>query len=223
MNPVPIEPGLPSSADPFADPLFGMTFHNFAVLKIGNVSDLSPRSSGRTHDVQIPYGATKLEIAHFLGRDAQADMIDNSLGTPIHIIMERSTSKTMDCYIEMKTQGAALEHFRRHWDEITGGSQRPPRIGHRLVTVDMATTDELLKHMFPRAKCVRWENGRPIIMENDDPYSTGFTGYFTNEEMVGMVRHAEHPQRVSNLWFRGQADFSSLLSASNVCNAPTNA
>jgi hypothetical protein len=124
---------------------------------------------------------------------------ENTLGTPIHIIMERSTSKTMDCYIEMKTHGAALEQFRRHWDLVTGGSNRPARIGHRLITFDVATEDELLKDLFPRAKCVRWEDGRPIILVNDDPYSTGFTGYFTNEEMVGLVRHAEHPNRVRTL------------------------
>jgi len=34
----PLGPGLPGSADPFSDPLVGMTFQNFAVLKIGNVS-----------------------------------------------------------------------------------------------------------------------------------------------------------------------------------------
>jgi hypothetical protein len=126
-------------------------------------------------------------------------MIDPRVGIPIHIIMERSTSKTMDCYVEMKTESAAIEHFRRHWDSLTGGNGRQPRIGHRVVTVDRATQDELLKDLFPRAKCVRWENGKPIIMENDDPYSTGFRGYFTNEEMVGMIRHAEHPTRVSFL------------------------
>jgi hypothetical protein len=117
-------------------------------------------------------------------------------GPSIHIIMERSTSKTMDCYVEMKTHGAVLEQFQRYWETITGGSNRPPRIGHRMITVEVSSQDQLMKDMFPRAKCVRWENGAPIIMENDDPYSTGFTGYFTNEEMVGLIRHAEHPQRV---------------------------
>jgi hypothetical protein len=38
MESVPAVPGLPDSADPFADPLIGMGFVNFAVLKIGNVS-----------------------------------------------------------------------------------------------------------------------------------------------------------------------------------------
>lgn len=121
---------------------------------------------------------------------------ENIDGTPIHIIMERSTSKTMDCYVEMKNHGAAFEQVQSHWDSLTGGSPRPPKLGQRQIIVDMATADELLKDMFPRAKCVRWALGQPFIMENDDPYSTGFTGYFTNEEMVGLVRHAEHPARV---------------------------
>jgi hypothetical protein len=34
----PLQPGLPGSSDPFANPLVGMAFQNFAVLKIGNVS-----------------------------------------------------------------------------------------------------------------------------------------------------------------------------------------
>lgn len=127
-------------------------------------------------------------------------MIDENVdGTPIHIVMERSTSKTMDCYVEMKTHNAALEQFQRHWECVTGGSNRPPRIGHRLITVEVATEDQLMRDLFPRAKCVRWENGQPTIMENNDPYSTGFTGYFTSEEMVGLVRHAEHPTRVGIL------------------------
>lgn len=138
---------------------------------------------------------------------------ENVDGTPIHIIMERSTSKTMDCYVEMKNQGAALECCRRHWDDITGGSNKPPRIGHRLINVEVATEDQLMRDLFPRAKCVHWVKGRPLILENDDPYSTGFRGYFTNEEMVGLVRHAEHPNRVGSSTFVGQADFSSLPSA----------
>jgi hypothetical protein len=124
-------------------------------------------------------------------------MIDEfSNGTPIHIIMERSTSKTMECYIEMRSYGAVVDQFNRHWESVTGASSKASRIGLRLVTVEVATQDDLMKDLFPRAKCVHWENGKPMIMENEDPYSTGFTGYFTNEELVGLVRHAEHPTRV---------------------------
>jgi hypothetical protein len=126
--------------------------------------------------------------------------------------MERSTSKTMDCYVEMRTHDAVKDQIRRYWDMVTGGSNtgpnqsaKPPRIGHRLITVDVSSTDELMKNMFPRAKCVRWENGRPFIMQNNDPYSTGFTGYFTQEEMVGLARHAEHPNRVGTSKFPRQS------------------
>ena len=63
--------------------------------------------------------------------------------------------------------------------------------------IELSTQDALLADLFPRAKSVWWENGYPIIIDCDDPYSTGFKGFFTKEELVGLVRHAEYPQRVS--------------------------
>lgn len=45
---------------------------------------------------QIPYSLTKQEVLGFLGRNAK--IVTPDLGVPIHIIMDRSTGKTMDCY-----------------------------------------------------------------------------------------------------------------------------
>lgn len=90
-------------------------------------------------------------------------------------------------------------------------SNKLPRIGHRTVTVEVASQDQLMENLFPRAKCVRWHEGKPCILENEDAYSTGFTGYFTNEEMVGLVRHAEHPQRVRFILLDGMALISASL------------
>ena len=105
MDAVPTEPGLSNSIDPFADPLDKMGFPNYAVVKIGNVSCpfpllhiyfglLSYRSPSRyalahfTDTIQIPYGATKQEILHFIGREAHEIMSDEeNYGTSIHIIM----------------------------------------------------------------------------------------------------------------------------------------
>jgi hypothetical protein len=39
----------------------------------------------------------------------------------------------------------------------------------------------------------------PTAVPNDDPFSTGFSGFFTSEEIVNAIRHAEIPHRVSNL------------------------
>ncbi len=119
------------------------------------------------------------------------------MGCAVHIIMERPTSKTMDCFVEFQIPESVCDQMRRHDDMIESG--RHPKLGSRHIQVENVNQDALLKEMFPRAKSLRWRNGIPEVLENQDPYSTGFKGFFTNEEMFGLVRHAECPQRVSQL------------------------
>jgi hypothetical protein len=116
------------------------------------------------------------------------------MGCTVHIIMERPTSKTMDCFVEFQTVNSVYDQIRRHDNLVQSG--RHPKLGSRHVHVDVSDQNELLAEMFPRAKSIIWENGSPVVITNDDPYSTGFKGFFTREEMVGLVRHAECPQRV---------------------------
>ncbi|PLB49208.1 hypothetical protein P170DRAFT_313766, partial [Aspergillus steynii IBT 23096] len=139
----------------------------------------------------IPYSITKQEIVQFVGR--QARLIASNQGCPIHIIMERSTAKTMDCYVELETTANAEETVNRINRIYETG--RPPRLGNRHVDVEFSSQDALLKDLFPRAKCVVWENGIPFALANTDPYSTGFAGFLTSEEVVGAIRHAEIPHR----------------------------
>ncbi|KAB8247904.1 hypothetical protein BDV35DRAFT_379348 [Aspergillus flavus] len=136
----------------------------------------------------IPYSVTKSEIAQFVGRPARLIK-----GCPIHIIMERSTAKTMDCFVETETQEAA----QRTVDRINSiyETGRAPRLGLRRVDVEYSNQDALLKDLFPRAKCISWEEGMPRELPNTDPYSTGFSGFITSEEIVGAIRHAEIPHR----------------------------
>lgn len=102
----------------------------------------------------------------------------------------------MDCYVEFATPGDAKETVKRI-DRIqeTG---RPPRLGNRHVDVEVSSQDALLRDLFPRAKCVHWQAGMPTVLRNNDLYSTGFAGFFTSEEIIGAIRHAEMPHRVSN-------------------------
>jgi len=116
-------------------------------------------------------------------------------GCPIHVIMERSTSKTMDCYVEFRSIDAAKRAINRHEHQILSG--RHPRIGNRQVYLEISEQNELLRDLFSKAKCVAWQNGVPSLVHNRDPFSSGFKALFTDEEMVGLVRHAENPQRVS--------------------------
>jgi hypothetical protein len=119
----------------------------------------------------------------------------NEQGCSIHVIMERPTSKTMDCFVELLTPEAAMDAFNKHENLVMSGKH--PRIGTRHVDVVTSNQDGLLKAIFPRSRGLVWEEGVPRKIQNNDPYSAGFQGFFTQEEMIGMYRHAETPQRVS--------------------------
>ena len=73
------------------------------------------------------------------------------------------------------------------------------RLSERLLDVRLSSQDELLKELFPRAKNVSWEGGRPNIIQSDDPYNSGFKTFISAEELQTLVRHAEQPHRVSYL------------------------
>lgn len=111
--------------------------------------------------------------------------------------MERSTAKTMDCYAEFQSANDAQETATRINRIYETG--RAPRLGNRSVDVEFSNQDTLLKDLFPRAKCIIWKDAMPTAVPNDDPFSTGFSGFFTSEEIVNAIRHAEIPHRVSNL------------------------
>ncbi|KAI9933840.1 hypothetical protein MW887_004912 [Aspergillus wentii] len=179
----PRAPGVTKSIDKVALP---------SEMPIGSLVHLQcPPKWGVIKIANIPYSITKQEIVQFLGR--QARLITPDKGCPVHIIMERSTAKTMDCYVEMETPANAKEtvdSINRIYE--TG---RAPRLGNRHVDVEVSNQDALLKDLFPRAKCVSWQDGVPIVFPNIDPYSTGYAGLFTSEEIVGAIRHAEIPHR----------------------------
>lgn len=112
---------------------------------------------------------------------------------PIHIIMDRTTGKTMDCYVEFFSYGDAQAAFNKC---LLRSSQL--RLGDRVVDVTMSSQDALLSDLFPKAKNVEWQHGRPIIRDSDEPYNSGFKSFVTNEELLQLVSHAEKPHRVSN-------------------------
>ncbi|KAI9817541.1 MAG: hypothetical protein M1827_001152 [Pycnora praestabilis] len=139
----------------------------------------------------IPYQVTKSEVMAFLGRNAK--IITSDLGCAFHIIMERSTAKTMDCYVEFFSDGdalAAVNRFIRNKEEGRQG-----RIGDRHVEMEMSGQAALMRDLFPRAKNVVWHGADPTIVETNEPYNSGFKSFITSEEMVMTVKHAETPHR----------------------------
>lgn len=102
----------------------------------------------------------------------------------------------MDCYVEFQTVPDAYETVERI--NRVQSSGRVPRLGGRHVDVEVSDQDALLKDLFPRANCVKWEAGMPKIQPNHDQIAcSGFNGFFTSEEIIMAIRHAELPRRVS--------------------------
>ncbi|KAL2161128.1 hypothetical protein VTH06DRAFT_8347 [Thermothelomyces fergusii] len=140
----------------------------------------------------IPFGTKRAEIIAFLGRNSK---ILNDNQEPVHIIMERVSSKTQDCYVEFVSTQDAVRAVDRHRDNAQKG--RPSRLGDRPVEVQLSSQAALMRDLFPLAAGVWWDNARPVIQAPVDgqPWKT-FKGFVTEEEMTMLVKHVEIPQRV---------------------------
>ncbi|KAJ5699080.1 hypothetical protein N7462_001085 [Penicillium macrosclerotiorum] len=138
----------------------------------------------------IPYGVTRAEVRQFFGRSS--DLVPDC---PIHIIMERSTGKTMNCFVEFTSRQAAREAVDRI--HRTNDAGQGARMANRHVDVVLSSQDELLRAMFPKAKCIKWIGGRPVQVPKhpDEGWSTGFVGFLTDEELFCVLRHAKEPHR----------------------------
>ena len=126
----------------------------------------------------------------FLGKNAK--IVTSDLGFPIHIIMDRMTGKTMDCYVEFFSVGDAQAAVN-----AKNRASNPHKLDNRPPKIEMATQDELLEKLFPKAKNIKWEGGVPRVTQPDEPYNSGFKSFVTGEEMVALSKEAEFPQRVS--------------------------
>jgi hypothetical protein len=111
--------------------------------------------------------------------------------------MERVTSKTLDCYVEFINFDEAVAAVNRFETNRTGG--RSGRLGQRHVDVELSSQEHLLKDLFPKAKNVKWNGSKPIILSTNakDMFNSGFQGFVSREELVMLVKHVESPQRVS--------------------------
>ncbi|OTA58653.1 hypothetical protein K449DRAFT_424342 [Hypoxylon sp. EC38] len=127
----------------------------------------------------IPYDVTRAEIIAFLGRSAR---IPNDKFEPVHIIMDRTTSKTNDCYVEFNTLHDAINAVNKHRMAVDSG--RHPRIGKRSVELTLSSHGKLMKNLFPFAKGFTHNSFYP--WEN-------FKGMITKEEMISLCKHAECP------------------------------
>ncbi|KAJ0123697.1 hypothetical protein J7T55_012166 [Diaporthe amygdali] len=139
----------------------------------------------------IPFGTKRAEVLAFLGRNSK---VLNDSQEPVHIIMERVTSRTNDAYVEFMSMQAAVNAVEKHQKTVATG--RLSRLGDRPIEVELSSQSALMKDLFPLAKGVRWEGSVPVILEDhpSEPWNC-FKGFVSDEEMAMLVKHVEVPQR----------------------------
>lgn len=152
-----------------------------------------PCGFGANVVLQIPYGATQPEIIAFLGRNSK---MLNDKQEPVHIIMDRVSSKTNDAYVEFLTLDDAVNTVDRHNGNNAKG--RVARLGDRPIEVELSSQSQLMADLFPVATGVTWHGSRPEIqpMNPREPW-TNFKTFVTDEEMTMLIKHVEVPNRVS--------------------------
>ncbi|VUC20469.1 unnamed protein product [Clonostachys rosea] len=139
----------------------------------------------------IPFDTKRAEVIAFLGRNSK---ILNDSDEPVHIIMERVTSKTMDAYIEFCTLEDAMKAVEKHHLNIQNG--RVSRLGDRPVDVELSDQGCLMRDLFPLAVGIFWDGSRPEFkaQKPDEPWEN-FKGFISEEEMTMLVKHVEVPHR----------------------------
>jgi hypothetical protein len=144
----------------------------------------------------VPYDVTKQEVLSYLGRSAK--VITANFGCPVHIIMERSTGKTMDVFVELFSYADAHNIV----EKIKGykATNKQTKIGDRHVEVDMSSQQELMQALFPKARCLEWHGAEPQLLPPREAES-GFKYFITQEELVMTVQWAEAPKRVCNAFY----------------------
>ncbi|KFY15727.1 hypothetical protein V492_01799 [Pseudogymnoascus sp. VKM F-4246] len=188
-----IELAFDSANIPFVEPARTHPGHRTTgIVRISNVSYwhywlLDPEADDST---QIPFSCSQQEISAFLGRNAK---LIPEADEPIHIVMERVTSKTMDAFVEFVDINEAVNSVTRYESNRAGG--RGGRLGERHVALEVCGHELFMQSLFPKAVNVVWQGSDPQISNDRDRYNSGFKGFISREELVMLVKHVEAPQR----------------------------
>ncbi|KAM0355655.1 hypothetical protein ACHAPU_000040 [Fusarium lateritium] len=150
-----------------------------------------PSSGGVVRLKNIPFSTKRSEVVAFIGRNSR--MLSDG-EEPIHIIMDRATSKTMDAFVEFVSMEDAMRCAEKHHQNIQAG--RISRLGERPVEVELSSQAALMQDLFPLARGVFWDGASPQILPHNpvEPWAN-FKGLISPEEMVMLVKHVEVPHR----------------------------
>ncbi|TPX14939.1 uncharacterized protein E0L32_005048 [Thyridium curvatum] len=168
-----------------------MAPENFPFVESATMHVTSHPNRGVVKIVNVPFYVTRAEVIGYLGRNAG---ILNDNDEPVHIIMERTASKTNDVYVEFNYLSDAINAVNRNQRLIAAG--RSARLGERPAAMELSSAASLMQNLFPHARGVHWGGGIPYRMEDNSPEPwNDFKGFITREEMTMLVKHVECPQR----------------------------
>ncbi|KAF4978839.1 hypothetical protein FZEAL_4841 [Fusarium zealandicum] len=158
---------------------------------IDGAGSVKPAMFGVIRLKNIPFSTKRSEIVAFIGRNSK---MLNDGDEPVHIIMDRATSKTMDAFVEFATMEDAMRCAERHHQFAQAG--RVSRLGDRNIEVELSSQAALMKELFPLARGVFWDGATPQIYPYNprEPW-VNFKGFISCEEMVMLVKHVEVPHR----------------------------
>jgi len=130
----------------------------------------------------------------------------------IHIMFDRQSAKSGDCYIEFPTATDAAHVFSSRKNFYDRHSHDPQRvIGGRRVRIKMSSQEELMQEIFPKAKCVTWRKQQPIILPPVDEYTSGFNGFLSSEELVFTSKWALEPRKSKYTGTHPQRPYESII------------
>ncbi|MCJ1251974.1 hypothetical protein MMC30_009212 [Trapelia coarctata] len=142
----------------------------------------------------IPYACTKQEILAFLGKNAK--IITPEMGPAIHIMMDRTSGKTLDAYVEFLSHMDA-HSFVSRLNFSKEMEHRQIKVADRHCTLEVSSQAALMKELFPKAKNVEWNGQVPVISQPGPavPFNSGFRCFISKEELLTLAKHAESPHR----------------------------
>ncbi|PNS14803.1 Epithelial splicing regulatory protein 1 [Sphaceloma murrayae] len=155
---------------------------------------IHPAAVGVIRITNIPYATSKPEIIAAIGRNVR--IIAQPPGTPfnaIHIIMDRGTGKTLDCFVEVEDKNEAQNAVNNFQSRRSRG--RAPRVGDRHINIEVSSVEVLMKRLFPKANCIQWWGAIPVAYQPSEEYNSGFQGFVTIEELSQLLKHADNPTR----------------------------
>lgn len=136
------------------------------------------------------------------------------MGPAIHIMMDRTSGKTLDAYVEFLSPMDAQAFVNKlMFSKET--EHRQIKVADRHCTLEVSSQAALMKELFPKAKNVNWNGQVPVISEPGPAvlFNSGFKCFISREELLTLAKHAESPHRVSRTGVIGTTSILLCVSA----------